>query len=92
MDQPMASRLGPDLSRPGAPSVHDLRDRDDRLSARLSDSVNASSVYQMYSIGFHVPQHHGCRPGSGPASRRNCSGEWKGLSSLCPMTLLFASN
>jgi hypothetical protein len=92
MDQPIASQLGPDLSPLGAPSVHDFRDRNDRLSTRLSDSVNVSSVYQMYSIGFHVPQHHGRRPESGPARRRNCSGEWKGLSSLCPMTLLFASN
>ena len=41
-----------DLSPLRAPSVYDFPDRNDRLSAHLSDSVNVRSVYQMYSIGF----------------------------------------
>jgi clorobiocin/coumermycin A biosynthesis protein CloN6/CouN6 len=37
-----------------APSVYDFRDRDDVLFAYLSDSdsVNVTSVYEMYPIGF----------------------------------------
>lgn len=43
-----------------APSVFDFRDRDDILFAYLSDSdsVNVTSVYEMYPIGwFSIKQH-----------------------------------
>src|SRR5215204_3339635 len=37
-----------------APSVYDFRDRDDTLFAYLSDSdsVNVTSIYEMYPIGW----------------------------------------
>lgn len=37
-----------------APSVYDFRERDDILFAYLSDSdsVNVTSIYEMYPIGF----------------------------------------
>jgi hypothetical protein len=47
-----ASQLRADLSPLRAPNVYDFRDRNDRLSGHLSDSVNVRSVYQMYSIGL----------------------------------------
>ena len=50
MDQQIASRLGADLFLLHAPSVYDFRDRDDMLFAYLSDSdsVNVTSIYEMY--------------------------------------------
>ena len=50
MDQQIASRLGADLFLLHAPSVYDFRERDDMLFAYLSDSdsVNVTSVYEMY--------------------------------------------
>jgi clorobiocin biosynthesis protein CloN6 len=54
MDQQIASRLGADLFLLHAPSVYDFRERDDMLFAYLSDSdsVNVTSVYEMYPIGW----------------------------------------
>jgi len=54
MDQQPASRLGADLFLLHAPSVYDFRERDDMLFAYLSDSdsVNVTSVYEMYPIGW----------------------------------------
>jgi clorobiocin/coumermycin A biosynthesis protein CloN6/CouN6 len=54
MDQPMASRLEADLFLLHAPSVYDFRERDDMLFAYLSDSdsVNVTSIYEMYPIGW----------------------------------------
>jgi clorobiocin/coumermycin A biosynthesis protein CloN6/CouN6 len=54
MDQQLASRLEADLFLLHAPSVYDFRERDDMLFAYLSDSdsVNVTSVYEMYPIGW----------------------------------------
>lgn len=47
-------RLSADLILLHAPSVYDFRERDDVLFAYLSDSdsVNVTSIYEMYPIGF----------------------------------------
>jgi clorobiocin biosynthesis protein CloN6 len=54
MDQPITSQLRADLFLLHAPSVFDFRERDDMLFAYLSDSdsVNVTSVYEMYPIGW----------------------------------------
>jgi clorobiocin/coumermycin A biosynthesis protein CloN6/CouN6 len=54
MDQQPASRLDADLFLLHAPSVYDFRERDDMLFAYLSDSdsVNVTSIYEMYPIGW----------------------------------------
>lgn len=54
MDQHISSRLRADLFLLHAPSVYDFRERDDMLFAYLSDSdsVNVTSVYEMYPIGW----------------------------------------
>ena len=54
MDQHISSRLQADLFLLHAPSVYDFRERDDMLFAYLSDSdsVNVTSVYEMYPIGW----------------------------------------
>jgi clorobiocin/coumermycin A biosynthesis protein CloN6/CouN6 len=54
MDQQITSRLEADLFLLHAPSVYDFRERDDMLFAYLSDSdsVNVTSVYEMYPIGW----------------------------------------
>jgi clorobiocin biosynthesis protein CloN6 len=54
MEQHMTSRLEADLFLLHAPSVYDFRERDDMLFAYLSDSdsVNVTSVYEMYPIGW----------------------------------------
>lgn len=54
MDQPITSRLEADLFLLHAPSVYDFRERDDLLFAYLSDSdsVNVTSIYEMYPIGW----------------------------------------
>src|ERR1700683_1995119 len=54
MDQPITSRLEADLFLLHAPSVYDFRERDDMLFAYLSDSdsVNVTSIYEMYPIGW----------------------------------------
>jgi clorobiocin/coumermycin A biosynthesis protein CloN6/CouN6 len=54
MDQQITSRLAADLFLLHAPSVYDFRERDDLLFAYLSDSdsVNVTSVYEMYPIGW----------------------------------------
>src|ERR1700757_3375272 len=54
MDQQIASRLGADLFLLHAPSVYDFRERDDMLFAYPSDSdsVNVTSVDEMYPIGW----------------------------------------
>src|SRR5215469_319700 len=60
MDERTASRLEADLFLVHAPSVFDFRERDDLLFAYLSDSdsVNVTSVYEMYPIGwFSLKQH-----------------------------------
>ena len=62
MDQQIASRLGADLFLLHAPSVYDFRERDDMLFAYLSDSdsVNVTSIYEMYPIGwFSIKQRLG---------------------------------
>ncbi len=48
------SRLEADMFLLHAPSVYDFRDRDDMLFAYLSDSdsVNVTSIYEMYPIGW----------------------------------------
>jgi clorobiocin/coumermycin A biosynthesis protein CloN6/CouN6 len=50
----MTSRLDADLFLLHAPSVYDFRERDDMLFAYLSDSdsVNVTSIYEMYPIGW----------------------------------------
>jgi clorobiocin/coumermycin A biosynthesis protein CloN6/CouN6 len=56
----MTSRLEADLFLLHAPSVYDFRERDDMLFAYLSDSdsVNVTSIYEMYPIGwFAIKQH-----------------------------------
>lgn len=53
-------RIGADLFLLHAPSVYDFRERDDMLFAYLSDSdsVNVTSIYEMYPIGwFAIKQH-----------------------------------
>jgi clorobiocin/coumermycin A biosynthesis protein CloN6/CouN6 len=54
MDQQITSRLEADLFLLHAPSVYDFRERDDMLFAYLSDSdsVNVTSIYEMYPIGW----------------------------------------
>lgn len=54
MDQQNSSRLSADLFLLHAPSVFDFRERDDMLFAYLSDSdsVNVTSIYEMYPIGW----------------------------------------
>src|ERR1700722_20099937 len=54
MDQQIASRLEADLFLVHAPSVFEFRERDDMLFAYLSDSdsVNVTSIYEMYPIGW----------------------------------------
>jgi len=54
MDLQKAPRLEADLFLLHAPSVYDFRERDDMLFAYLSDSdsVNVTSVYEMYPIGW----------------------------------------
>jgi len=54
MHQPTTSRLEADLFLLHAPSVYDFRERDDMLFAYLSDSdsVNVTSIYEMYPIGW----------------------------------------
>src|ERR1700685_3382320 len=54
MDQPITSRLEADLFLLHAPSVYDFRERDDMLFAYLSASasVNVTSIYEMYPIGW----------------------------------------
>jgi clorobiocin biosynthesis protein CloN6 len=54
MNQPITSRLEADVFLLHAPSVRDFRERDDTLFAYLSDSdsVNVTSVYEMYPIGW----------------------------------------
>jgi clorobiocin biosynthesis protein CloN6 len=53
MNQPV-QRLQADLFLLHAPSVYDFRERDDLLFAYLSDSdsVNVTSIYEMYPLGF----------------------------------------
>jgi clorobiocin/coumermycin A biosynthesis protein CloN6/CouN6 len=54
MDQQITSRIEADLFLLHAPSVYDFRERDDMLFAYLSDSdsVNVTSIYEMYPIGW----------------------------------------
>jgi clorobiocin biosynthesis protein CloN6 len=54
MDPQITSRLEADLFLLHAPSVYDFRERDDMLFAYLSDSdsVNVTSIYEMYPIGW----------------------------------------
>jgi clorobiocin/coumermycin A biosynthesis protein CloN6/CouN6 len=54
MDQQQTPNLSADLFLLHAPSVYDFRERDDMLFAYLSDSdsVNVTSVYEMYPIGW----------------------------------------
>ena len=54
MDLQPTSRLEADLFLLHAPSVYDFRERDDMLFAYLSDSssVNVTSIYEIYPIGF----------------------------------------
>ena len=60
MNQQIAPRLDADLFLLHAPSVYDFRERDDLLFAYLSDSdsVNVTSIYEMYPIGwFSIKQY-----------------------------------
>src|ERR1700744_6724009 len=54
MNPEIASRLEAALFLLHAPSVYDFRERDDMLFAYLSDSdsVNVTSIYEMYPIGW----------------------------------------
>lgn len=54
-NQVSTQNLKADLFLLHAPSVYDFRERDDILFAYLSDSdsVNVTSIYEMYPIGFH---------------------------------------
>jgi hypothetical protein len=70
MDQQMASQLRADLFLPHAPSVYDFRERDHMLSAYLSDGVNVTSVYEMYPIGFRLPEDHGCPQDPDPGGQQ----------------------
>ena len=53
-NQGFTQKLSADLFLLHAPSVYDFRERDDILFAYLSDSdsVNVTSIYEMYPIGF----------------------------------------
>lgn len=55
-DRVSTENLKADLFLLHAPSVYDFRERDDILFAYLSDSdsVNVTSIYEMYPIGFHA--------------------------------------
>lgn len=60
MNQQITPRLDADLFLLHAPSVYDFRERDDMLFAYLSDSdsVNVTSIYEMYPIGwFSIKQY-----------------------------------
>jgi clorobiocin/coumermycin A biosynthesis protein CloN6/CouN6 len=60
MNPEITSRLEADLFLLHAPSVYDFRERDDMLFAYLSDSdsVNVTSIYEMYPIGwFSIKQY-----------------------------------
>ncbi|MBJ6764426.1 cobalamin-dependent protein [Myxococcaceae bacterium JPH2] len=59
MSEPL-STLRADLFLLHAPSVYDFRERDDVLFAYLSDSdsVNVTSIYEMYPIGFLALKEH----------------------------------
>lgn len=52
--------LQADLFLLHAPSVYDFRQRDDVLFAYLSDSdsVNVTSIFEMYPLGFQVMKQH----------------------------------
>jgi len=52
--------LQADLFLLHAPSVFDFRERDDLLFAYLSDSdsVNVTSIFEMYPLGFQVMKQH----------------------------------
>ncbi len=54
MNQQITPHLEADLFLLHAPSVYDFRERDDMLFAYLSDSdsVNVTSIYEMYPIGW----------------------------------------
>jgi clorobiocin/coumermycin A biosynthesis protein CloN6/CouN6 len=54
MNPYITDRLKADLFLLHAPSVYDFRERDDMLFAYLSDSdsVNVTSIYEMYPIGW----------------------------------------
>jgi clorobiocin/coumermycin A biosynthesis protein CloN6/CouN6 len=54
MDPQLTPHLQADLFLVHAPSVYDFRERDDMLFAYLSDSdsVNVTSIYEMYPIGW----------------------------------------
>jgi hypothetical protein len=49
MARRIASQLGADLSPLRGLGIYDFRDRNDGMSAHLSESVNIRSLYQMYS-------------------------------------------
>jgi clorobiocin biosynthesis protein CloN6 len=68
MDQQIASRLRADLFLPHAPSVYDFRERDDMLFACLSDTVNVTSVYETYPIGWFSIKQRPARPGRNAAT------------------------
>ncbi|WJV44216.1 hypothetical protein [Streptomyces flavofungini] len=55
-EQSSTSRLEADMFLLHAPSVYEFRERDDMLFAYLSDSdsdsVNVTSVYEIYPIGW----------------------------------------
>src|SRR3989337_593019 len=53
-NQVSTQTLSADLFLLHAPSVYDFRERNDILFAYLSDSdsVNVTSIYEMYPIGF----------------------------------------
>lgn len=57
------SRLGADPFLLHAPSVYDLHERDDMLSAYLSDSDtdsdNVTSIHEMLPIGWFLERHGG---------------------------------
>jgi hypothetical protein len=55
---------------PHAPSVYDFRERDDMLFAYLSDSgsVNVTSVYETYPIGWFSIKQRPARPGMNAAT------------------------
>src|SRR5215472_13489860 len=60
MDQLISSQLSADLFLLHAPSLFDFRDRDDLLFAYLSDSdsVNVTSIYEMFPLGFFSIQRY----------------------------------
>ena len=71
MDQQIASRLRADLFLLHARSVYDFRERDDMLFAYLSDSdsVNVTSLYEMYPIGWFSIKQRLADAGTGPNHR-----------------------